>query len=123
MNRCYGLLNPKVSSLSLKFLEFRTGGMKCSCQTLEVEAINLHSLEFEQSGGFRNKECGINLVHCRTIRNLSLSEAFLTDRWLEVLIPQLFLLESLKLKDCYGFKHIKIWNQQLKNFVLTLRGG
>ncbi|GMN64164.1 hypothetical protein TIFTF001_033228 [Ficus carica] len=117
---CYGLVNPKVSSLSLESLDFKTGGMTCYCHTLEVEAINLHSFAFEQSGGSRSKKCDINLVHCSRIRNLSLSKAFLTDQWFKVLIPQLPHLESLKLKDCYGFQHIKIWNQNLRNFDFTL---
>ncbi|GMN51561.1 hypothetical protein TIFTF001_020707 [Ficus carica] len=120
---CHGLLNPKVSSLSLEYMEFRTSGngVYSDCQTIEVEAINLHS--FICKGKFcSSKNCGMNLVHCRTIRNLSLSEAFLTDRWLEDLIPELPFLESLKLTDCYGFQHLKIRNEHLKHFVFTLSG-
>lgn len=120
VNYCDGLLSPKVSSLSLKSMEFRTGGLHCYCRTIEVEAINLQS--FVHSGAFYSKKCTMNLVHCRAIRNLSLVEMFLTDQWIEDLIPQLPFLESLELKDCCGLQRVKIWNQHLKSFVFTLRG-
>ncbi|XP_024017885.1 F-box/FBD/LRR-repeat protein At2g04230 [Morus notabilis] len=118
VNYSYGLLNPKVKSLSLKSLDFRTGGGKDRhAHTIDVEAINLHSFLYSQGG---RKKCNINLVQCRAIRNLTLIGAFLTDQWLEDLIPQLPLLESLRLTNCYGLQHMKIWNQHLKDFVLSV---
>ncbi|XP_024017476.1 putative F-box/LRR-repeat protein At3g18150 [Morus notabilis] len=115
---CDGLRNPKVSSLSMKSMEFITREMHYRCETIKVEAINLHS--FEHTGSFSCK-LYMNLVHCRTIRNLSLMGASITDQWLEDLIPQLPLLESLKLTNCYSLQNLKIGNQHLKDFALTWR--
>ena len=99
---CYGLVNPLVLSLSLKSMEY------VGSASIKVEARNLHSFEF--NGGHN-----INLFSCVAIRNLMISNVSLTGQWLEDLIPQLLLLESLNLKSCYGVEHIKIRNPQLKN--------
>lgn len=120
IDRCWGLIDPKVSSSSLRYMEFTTNANDCyfyGC-TIEIRAVNLHS--FVRRGEFNYKKCGMTLFHCINIRNLSLTEAYLTDRWLEDLIPELPLLESLSLTNCYGFEHVNIWNGHLKHFVYTL---
>lgn len=109
VNSCEGLLNPKVSSSSLKSMEFRT-----ACQTIEIEAMNLRSFVNGQCGV---KSASINLACCWKIRKLSLGGARLND--VEDLIPEIPLLESLELRNYYSFQHMNIKNQHLKDFVFT----
>lgn len=116
---CSGLVDPQVVSLSLKFMEFKNHWFR-HCKTITVEAPNLHSFVYDESNdNCLRKNCTLNLVSCGAIRNLLLSRAVLGDKWLEDLISQLPLLESLNLTACYGLKHIQIWNQQLKHITLS----
>ncbi|EXB55875.1 Putative F-box/LRR-repeat protein [Morus notabilis] len=108
LKNCMGLSNPRISSLSLKFLEIRYS----SCQTLKVEAINAES--FTYSGYCED----INISACRAIKSLSLLNNWLDDKSLEDIIFGLPLLESLTLRGCYKMKSIKICGQHLKNITL-----
>ncbi|GMN50011.1 hypothetical protein TIFTF001_019162 [Ficus carica] len=39
-------------------------------QTLEVEAINLHSFDFKQGGGFHSKKCDLSLILNQHLKNI-----------------------------------------------------
>ena len=109
MTFCTGLLDPQVSSSSLKSLVFHIGGSRCRIRTIKVEATNLWSFKHISSCYIGPFQCSISPVRCRELRKLSLHDA-----------PNLPLLETLKLDDCYCPRSIKIRNQHLKNFSLTL---
>lgn len=70
---CSGLLHPQVLSLSLKAVEFRTGGWFCHCQTIKVHSPKLDSFVFDGRHG--GHKCNINLAPCGTIRNVSFTNA------------------------------------------------
>ncbi|XP_062106003.1 F-box/LRR-repeat protein At3g58900-like isoform X2 [Humulus lupulus] len=106
---CTKLLNPRVSNMSLKYLEIVQG----SCEvTFQVEAMNLQSLVYDGGPNY----CDLNLSSCGALRHLSLSNMRLKDQWLEGLTFEVPLLESLSLCDC-RFSHIKILSEHLKHFV------
>ena len=113
---CPGLLDPQVSSLSLKSMVFSTGR---HCRSINVEAMNLHSFEYGERCVRAVNTCSINLVRCLEIRNLMLHDGYLADRWLEDLISQLPFLECLSLDDDCGLRCLKICNQHLKEFEFT----
>ncbi|PON68675.1 F-box domain containing protein [Trema orientale] len=112
LNGCIGLLNPRISSSSLKFLEIAS----CvSCRTIQLQAANLRSFSY-------NSAIACDIIHlcaCKEIRNLSLVGVLLDDRSLENLVLSLPLLESLTVhKSNFGLKHVKIASKSLKCLVL-----
>ena len=109
IKECMNLSNPTISNLSLKFLEIVHGNRQT---TFEVEAMNLES--FAYNGG--TFYCDLNLPSCETLRYISLSNLKFEDEWLEDLISELPLLESLSLCNC-KFSYIDIWSEHLKHFV------
>ncbi|PON54597.1 F-box domain containing protein [Trema orientale] len=110
LTKGYGLLDPKISSLTLKFLEIIEDDHK-PFKTLEFETINLQSLIYNG-----DRENIINLSACKAIRSLSLSDIMLRE--LENLICGFSLLESLTLYHCFDVKHIRICGQDLKTIRL-----
>ncbi|PON70275.1 F-box domain containing protein [Parasponia andersonii] len=93
LSKCTGLLNPQISSSTLKFLEIEADK---TYETLKVETINLQSLI---CGGYC--EDTMNLSACKAIRSLSLFDVMLDDKSLEDLIFGFPLLESLTLTRCF----------------------
>ncbi|KAL5581790.1 hypothetical protein UlMin_014232 [Ulmus minor] len=114
LKRYCDLLNPKISSLSLKFLvidEFND-------QTkFKVECENLESFVCSKTHWLLLK-----LSSCRAIRHLSFSASNLNNWWLDNLISGLPLLETLRL-SCSGLRHVKICSQSLKHLTFTTFTG
>ncbi|GMN31406.1 hypothetical protein TIFTF001_049680, partial [Ficus carica] len=107
LKECIGLLNPIISSLSIKFMEIAT-----DCKTVRVEATNVESLVYS---GF----CAdVNLSACKAIKSLSLLTNRLNDQSLEDIIFELPLLETLNLSRCYELRYIKICGHHLKSVSL-----
>ncbi|PON36360.1 F-box domain containing protein [Trema orientale] len=109
LTRCYELIDPKIASLTLKFLEIDDSK---SFKPIEVETINLESFRYD--GNCKD----INLSACKAIKSLSLSDIMLDDESLEDLICGFPLLESLALYHCFDVKHIRIYGQHLKSIRL-----
>ena len=102
--------NIKISSSSLKYLEFKT-----DCKdSLDVDALNLQSLLIDCYGCPR-----IGFSSCTAIRDLSLSE-FCNgiDQNIDNQIFKLTCLENLTLTICEEFDHINILSPTLKCFCL-----
>ncbi|PON54601.1 F-box domain containing protein [Trema orientale] len=97
LTRCYELIDPKIASLTLKFLEINDSK---SFRTIEVETLNLESFRYD--GNCKD----INLSACKAIKSLSLLDIMLDDESLEDLICGFPLLESLALYHCFDVKHI-----------------
>ncbi|XP_060965770.1 F-box protein At4g09920-like [Cannabis sativa] len=106
---------PRLQSLSLKFLEFKDIEIMSA---LRVETVNLESFEFEDIRVNLDK---IDLSACKKIRNLTLSGmiyAFPSKKF-ELLISNIPLLENLTLSfQTYTefTKGLRISSQHLKCF-------
>ncbi|GMY33538.1 f-box/lrr-repeat protein 15 [Fagus crenata] len=93
ISNCCVSSNFTISSAKLKSLKLT----KCrGLKNIVIDAFNLQSFETTTS-------CEINLVHCKSLKSITLCNATITDDWIG---NNIFL------------KEIKIYNQQLKRFEL-----
>ena len=105
---CMVSSNFTISSAKLKSLKLT----KCrGLKNIVIDAFNLQSFETTTS-------CEINLVHCKSLKSITLCNATITDDWIGNNVSELLLLENLTLCGCRFLKEIKIYNQQLKRFEL-----
>ena len=111
LGHCRGLENIAIDAFNLQ--SFRTSSFGEPLKNIVMDAFNLQSLEMRL-----NSSCEINLVHCKSLKNLILHNATITDDWIENLVSELLLLENLTLSSCGFLKEIKICNQHLKCFHL-----
>ncbi|PON68676.1 F-box domain containing protein [Trema orientale] len=109
LSKCGGLLNPQISSSTLKFLEI-VGEL--TSETIKVETRKLRSFIY------RGNCVDINLSACKAIRNLSLSSYGLDNQKLEGIIFGLPLLECFTLGIHSRVKHFRICGQHLKSIRL-----
>ena len=108
ISNCCVSSNFTISSAKLKSLKLT----KCrGLKNIVIDAFNLQSFETTTS-------CEINLVHCKSLKSITLCDATITDDWIGNNVSELLLLENLTLCGCRFLKEIKIYNQQLKRFEL-----
>jgi hypothetical protein len=108
--RCDGLKNIQVLGLpklmAIKLLHIP------ELDSFEMEAPNLITLLIKL-----RKPCEINLFPCRSLENLELHLATVTDNWLHDVLSKHPLIKSLTFNRCNMLKRIKISSDHMKNLT------
>ncbi|KAK9267064.1 hypothetical protein L1049_024013 [Liquidambar formosana] len=114
---CNGLRYFTVSSAKLRTIELdRCYGL----QRIEIEALFLQSFLYR---GVLNEPCEINVAACKSLKNLTLERADITDEWVEDHVAKFLLLETLKLSFCNMFKNIELSCTKLETLELDCCKG
>ncbi|KAK3184230.1 hypothetical protein Dsin_031516 [Dipteronia sinensis] len=102
-----------ITSSSLKTLEIRDFAR---LKKIVVVAVNLESFVFGTY--IMNSECDIKVVDCKFLKVLDISNAPITDGWVEKTVSKLRFLEHLKLSFCFLLTKIMVYHDALKGLVL-----
>lgn len=84
-------------------------------EKIDIVAQNLQSFTY---GVLQSRQCNINISACKYLRNLSLYNATITDRWVEDNMAVLCLLKTLRLECCNVLEKIKFHHDLLTCFEL-----
>ncbi|KAK2987666.1 hypothetical protein RJ640_027918 [Escallonia rubra] len=110
LRRCDDPKCIKLSGAKLKMVEVD----QCSdVERLEINAPNFQSFSYN---GLRDSG-EIELIGCEYLKNLSLKNAIITDKWVKDNVSTFLQLEILELMRCFRLKQIEISNEKLENFL------
>nr|KAJ0218824.1 hypothetical protein LSAT_V11C300117760 [Lactuca sativa] len=95
-----------------------------NCPLLTSISVMAHSLEsFEYKGSTDDDDdhriSNISFIASRSIKDLYIENAVITDEWLEALVSTLCCLESLRLKGCNSLKNIVVFHEKLRILELV----
>ncbi|KAH7862041.1 hypothetical protein Vadar_034024 [Vaccinium darrowii] len=110
---------------SNKLVKFHVDLLICDgLNSIELDACNLQSFQYngysiddygtKMAPSLSERTCTINLCTCKFIKNLSLTNAKVSDKWLEHHLSKLVHLEDLSLDGCCGLTRLRICHKKLK---------